>query len=382
MKILVAIDSFKESFGAKDGCDYIEEGLLKALPQCEIKKIPMADGGEGTCEVLAAAFQASQVEMKANNALKEEVNTHYYRSANGQVALIESAMICGLEMIPTQMRNPLHSTSYGLGQLIKHAAQSHVKKIIIGLGGTATNDGGVGMLHALGAKLYKNDQLLETVSVLDLEEITKIDIEEIKLLLNDIELIIASDVENPYIGEMGATLVFGKQKGASDADLEVLETQLVAFHKLIKETYNIQLNTIQGSGAAGGLGGAILLIGGAMQKGIDLVISETNLEQAIQEANLVISGEGSIDSQSANGKTISGIARMCKKHNKPFICIGGRVKEDIDALYDIGVDACFSITNESKTLAQALIDGPRCVKEVAYNVGRFIDVMLNKYRIK
>lgn len=380
MKVLVAIDSFKEAFSAVDGCKYISEGLQAGLNDAQIFQVPMADGGEGTCEVLASSCNAKKIECNAYNALREEVNTHYYINEEEQVAIIESAAICGLEMIPVEKRNPLISTSYGLGQLILDAIHRGAKKIIIGLGGSATNDAGVGMLHAMGAKFYQNEEELNIVEVMDLQHITKIDIDDIDVLLKDVELVIASDVENPFVGPMGATRIFGSQKGASEEDIEVLEKQLVAFCELVLHTFGIDLNGIKGSGAAGGLGGALLLIHGDMQKGIDLVIKETKLEEYIKQSDVVISGEGSIDAQSANGKTISGIAKLCKKHNTLFICIGGRVIDDLTPLYELGVDAVFSIAQAPKSLPQALIDAPRCVEEVAYNIARLLEVM--PYKMK
>lgn len=372
-KIVVAPDSFKESMSSMEACYEISQGLISGFKRpIEIITIPMADGGEGTCEVLMKAKKAKRIECEAQDAYQNKIKTYYGYNEETKIAIIETALICGLESVPVDRRNPINASSYGVGEVINNAVLKGAKKIIIGLGGSATNDGGLGMLTSLGAKFYNNQKEEIAVTLKNINEIHKMDITNIERKLNGIELIVASDVENVYIGNNGATYTFGRQKGATVNQIEFLEKCLVHIHNIVENQFRINLSKVPKTGAAGGMAGALYLIGAELVSGIDLVLKETVFIYEIQTADLIITGEGSIDSQTIHGKTISGIAKIAKQYNIPVIALGGRVTSDIDELYNIGVSSVFSITNEAKSLDKALNDGKYCLRETAKNLAKLL----------
>lgn len=373
-KIVVAPDSFKESMSSIEACYEISQGLISGFNRTiEILSIPISDGGEGIYEVLMKANNAGKIECEAHNAYQERITTYYGYSETKKTAIIESALICGLESVPLDKRNPIYSSSYGVGEVIREAAVKGAKRIIIGLGGSATNDGGLGMLASLGTVFYNDQNEKISVSLENISQLHKMDISETKNLLKEIEIIVASDVENVYIGKEGATYTFGKQKGATDTQLEYLENCLVYINSIVKNQFKINLARIPKTGAAGGIAGALYLIGAKLISGIELVLKETDFTHKIQGADLIITGEGSVDHQTLNGKTISGIANIAKQYGIPVIALGGRVAPDIHGLYDIGVTSVFSITNEAKNLEKALADGKRSLKETSINLARLLN---------
>lgn len=286
---------------------------------------------------------------------------------------MEVATTCGIDLISREQRNPTKGLSVGLGQMMKDAIHRGAKKIIIGLGGSGTNDGGYGMLCALGAQFYDKDKQLLPTEFTSIQKIERIDLSSVYQLLDRCEIVVASDVDNVFTGEQGATYVFGKQKGANQQQLDYLEQSLIHFQNVIFRQYHIQLNRIKKTGSAGGIGGALYLLGADMMSGIDLVMQVTEFEKHIQNADYIMTGEGSIDSQTIHGKTISGIAKIASQYNIPVIAFGGRVTEEAQNLYDIGVTAMFSITNEIKTLNQALLDGQKYLQITSKNVFRLLN---------
>lgn len=370
--IVIACDSFKESMSAIEACQAIEEGILKANRNYNIKLIPMADGGEGTIDAISYVTKGEFVTTLVHGPLGNYVEAKYLVLNNNQTAFIEVAQACGLDLVPSEKRNPLKTSTYGVGEMILDAINRNVKHIYLGLGGSSTNDGGLGLLVALKAKFYDSNNN-EIKKVEELINLIKVDLVETKKLLKDCSITIMSDVDNEFIGKNGATYVFGRQKGANEQQLEILEKCLTRYNEIIKAQYNINLATIKKTGAAGGMGGAFYLLGSSMKSGIETVLEITKFEEVIKTANYIITGEGSIDFQTANGKTISGILKIADKYNVPVIAFAGRVSQDIDELYDMGLTAAFSITNEAKSLPQALKDGYVCLKECAYNVFRLID---------
>lgn len=371
MKIVIACDSFKESMSASTACNAIKEGIMRVdhTPQCIC--IPMADGGEGTTEVLSNAIHAIPYSTKANNLYGDEIDAMYGMNEEG-IAIMEVATTCGIDLVAQQQRNPTLALSFGLGQMIKDAINRGAKKIILGLGGSGTNDGGYGMLCALGAKFYDKDNQCLPMAFASIEKIERIDLSEVMQVLGNCELVGASDVENVFTGKDGATYVFGKQKGASQEQIAYLEHSLHHFQCRIQKQYQVDLRKIKKTGSAGGIGGALYLLGAELISGIELIMKMTAFEKHIQNADYIMTGEGSIDAQTINGKTISGIANMASQYNIPVIAFGGRVSKHAHNLYEIGVTAMFSITNEVKTLPQALIDGEEYLTLTSEHVFRLL----------
>lgn len=370
-KIIIAPDSFKESMTAMEACHAIEEGIIKSGNQYQIQMVPMADGGEGTIEAIAQVLPSSFVEVNVQGPLKEKIKAKYLLLPQQNSAVIEVAEACGLNKIEPQDRNPMQTSTYGVGELIKSALEHDVEKIYIGLGGSATNDGGLGLLRALGAKFYDTSGK-SIAEVKDLIYLEKMDLSECFHLLQHCQIIVLSDVDNPFVGKDGATYVFGKQKGANQQQLDALESCLQQFNKIVMKQYDMDLAKIKKTGAAGGMGGALYLLGAQMQSGIQTILELTDFATRCKDADYIVTGEGSIDHQTKNGKTISGILKIAKERDIPVIAFAGRVTNDIDALYEAGLTAAFSITNEAKTLVQALDDGYESLAETAENVFRLI----------
>ena len=371
-KIVIACDSFKESMTAQEACLAIERGIKTVDSSVDCLLIPMADGGEGTTEVLMQSLNAMICNVIVKNPFGKKICATYGMNKDG-VAVMEVAASCGIDLIPREKRDPTQALSYGLGEMLKDALFKGAKKIIIGLGGSGTNDGGYGMLCALGAKFYDCHHCLLPIEIDSISKIHEIDLSSVYKLLGNCQLIVANDVENVFTGPTGATFVFGKQKGASGEQLQYLEESLVHFQKVIQKQYDIDLAQIKKSGSAGGLGGALYLLGAQMMSGIDLILEVTQFEKHIQNADYIMTSEGSIDSQTVHGKTISGIAKIALKYSIPVIAFGGRVTEDAQNLYDIGVTALFSITNEVKTLSKALVDGKKYLEITANNIYRLLE---------
>ncbi len=372
-KIVIACDSFKESMSAMAACQAIERGLKQGFKEeIETTLIPMADGGEGTIDVLKTAIAGEYRYYQVANHMNVMTEVEYV--LKDDLAVIESAKVIGLDLIAPEQRDPTVATSLGLGLLLEEVINNGAKKIIVGLGGSGTNDGGLGMLMGMGAKVYDNQGVELTCEIASIKKIAKIDLEPAQKKVAGVEIIIANDVDNPYIGTNGATRIFGKQKGSSPQQLDYLESCLVHLNGVIKDEMDIDLGSVAKTGAAGGLGGAFYLLGSKMQKGIDLVLEMTRFEERIQGAAYVFTGEGSIDSQTINGKTISGIAKMTSAADIPLIGMAGKVDFDIDNLYEIGLTAAFSITNQPKTLEEALKQGEISLEMASKNIARILDL--------
>lgn len=371
-KIIVAPDSFKESLTAKEAAEAIKEGLSKAMDNCCFEIIPMADGGEGTSEVIVEANNGKMNEIEITGPLGDRVKGRYGYIEKDNLAVIEVAEACGLNLVPMNKRNPEITTTYGVGEIIKSALDKGVKNFIIGLGGSATNDGGFGMLQALGVsgKDINNEEI--KVGGMELMKLKTISFDNLDERIKECNIRVACDVENPLVGEFGATNIFGAQKGANKEQLENLENALTHYGNLIRESIGLDVNNINKAGAAGGLGAAFIILNAKLERGIDMVLEYTHFEEKAKDADYIFTGEGSIDGQTKFGKTISGIANIAKKHNIPLIALGGRVTDDARELYDIGVTALFSIMDSVKTLDEALKDGYESIVKVCENIGRIL----------
>ena len=374
MKIVVAPDSFKESMSAKEVCDSIEKGLLSVSREWEIVKVPMADGGEGTLEALVDATNGKIFSEKTLNPLGEEITSQFGILGGKNIAIIEMASTSGLELISPEKRNPYITTTYGTGQLMLQALEQNVEEIILGIGGSATNDGGAGMLQALGAKLLDKNGDEIGFGGYELSKLNKIDFSNLDKRLKKVKILVACDVTNPLTGENGSSYIFGKQKGATPEMIEVLDKNLLHYSEIIKRDLGFDVNNIPGAGAAGGLGAGLLTLGAILKKGIEIVIEANELDKRIQGADLVITGEGSIDGQTRFGKTPYGVVSVAKKYNIPTITLAGNVGKDIDILYDYGFDTIFSIMQGVDTLENALKNGKDNIERTAKNIGHFIKI--------
>lgn len=339
-KCVVVSDSFKGTVSSREICEIAQRVIPRHFPACEVVCIPVADGGEGTVDCFIQAMGAQRVEVTVTNALGEKSAAAYARI--GELAIIEMAAAAGLPQVGA-LRCPGTATTYGVGELIAHAAHSGCRKILLGLGGSATNDGGCGCAAALGVRFY--DAAGQSfVPVGDtLGRIARIDTAKADELLRSVEITVMCDVTNPLYGPTGAAYVFAPQKGADAEKVKSLDAGLRHFGDVIRSQLGIDVSRMPGAGAAGGMGaGCVALLGGTIQSGIDAVLDVTGFDRQLEGADLVITGEGRIDSQSADGKVVSGVARRTRAKGVPLIAIAGGIADSAGAVYDIGVSAMFS----------------------------------------
>lgn len=379
MKIVIAPDSFKESMTAQEACDSIERGIKKVFSDVEIIKVPMADGGEGTFQSLTDAARGKIIEIEVHDPLGNKKMASYGISGDGKTAFMEMAQASGLGLVPKDKRNPLYTSTYGTGELIKDALERKVDHIIIGIGGSATNDGGAGMAQALGARLLdKNGNDIE-FGALYLKDLDRIDQGNIHERIKNTKITVACDVNNPLTGPKGASYIFGPQKGATPEIVEQLDGYLKNYARIIKKDLGKDIEEVSGAGAAGGLGGGLMaFLDARLEKGINIVIDYTKLREKLEGADLVITGEGGIDSQTRFGKTPFGVANEAKKFNIPVIALAGNVKEDSKELYDYGFDAIFPITQGAVSLDKALEEGQKNLEITAENIARLIKIYNKK----
>ena len=372
MKFILAPDSFKESMTSKEACNAMERGIKKVIKDAECIKLPMADGGEGTVEALVEATNGEFISIKVTPPIGDrKIGALYGLLGDGKRAVIEMATASGIQLVKRENRNPLIATTYGTGELILDAINRGVNHIIIGIGGSATNDGGAGMLMALGVKFLDKDGNEIKKGGAALLELEKIDISNIDKRIKDLNIEVACDVTNPLIGEKGATRVFGLQKGATPEMVETLEKALTNYARVIKKDLGIDVANVEGAGAAGGLGAALLaFLGGELKRGIELVIKHTGLEDVVKNAEFVFTGEGAIDSQTIYGKTPMGVATVAKKSNVPVIAFAGKVDDGSENLYDVGINAIFSIMRGVSDLDRALLEGKKNLEKTVENVVR------------
>lgn len=371
MKILIAPDSFKENLSAKEVAQAIERGIKRVDENIQTSIVPMADGGEGTVESLVEATDGQIINVKVKDPLMRDIDSYYGVLGDRKTAVIEMAAASGLALLEKDERNPMDTTSFGTGQLIKYAIEEGYKDIIIGIGGSATNDGGAGMLMALGAKLLDANGEDIGLGAKGLGKLKSIDLYNFHEDIKDCNFVVACDVDNPLVGKRGASYVFGPQKGADEHMVKILDANLENFGKVVEDTLGISLLQYPGAGAAGGMGAALLaFLDAELERGIDIVIEATQLERKIMDSNLVITGEGKIDGQTQFGKTPYGIATLAKKYNKPVIAIAGGIGEDASVLYEKGIDSIFSIVNKPMTLEEAMVHGESLLEDTAERIIR------------
>ena len=376
MKFVIAPDSFKESMTAKAAAVAIQAGLQKIFPDAEYELVPMADGGEGTVQSLVDATEGEIITADVQSPLNETVSAFYGVLGDGQTAVIEMSAASGIQFVTTETKNPLITTTYGTGQLIKDALDRGMRRFIIGLGGSATNDGGAGMAEALGVRfLDENGQQIARGGAA-LATLHEIDMSNLDPRVAESEFLLASDVTNPLVGETGASAVFGPQKGATPAMVAELDAALTNYSVVIKSQLGIDLANTPGAGAAGGLGAGMLAFTQAkMQSGISLVVEATDLVAKAANVDVAFVGEGAIDFQTQYGKTPMGAAQAIKQAspNAKVIGLAGYVGDGIEALYDLGIDAVFSIVPGAVDLATAMKTGEANLTRTAENIARLLN---------
>ena len=370
-KVVIAPDSFKESLSALGVADAIEWGFRQIYPQAHYVKLPMADGGEGTVESMVAATGGEIVQVTVTGPLGEPVEAFYGLSGDRQCAFIEMAAASGLMLTPAARRNPLLATSYGTGELIRHALDQGIRHLILGIGGSATVDGGVGMVQALGGRFYRPDGKALPWGGGELATLSGVDLGTLDARLRQCRIEVACDVDNPLVGPRGAAAVFGPQKGATAAMVAQLEQGLTQYAEVIRQSTGRDVRHVAGGGAAGGMGIACqVFLGATLKPGIEIVMAALGLEQALTEADLLVTGEGRIDSQTLGGKALSGVARLARARGLPVIALAGVVEEGAEALHAQGIDAMFSILPRLSALEIALSQGELNLQRSAANVAR------------
>ncbi len=369
MKIIIAPDSYKESLTAMDVAIAIEKGFKQVLPDAHYVKLPMADGGEGTVQSMVDATGGTIIEHTVTGPLGQRVDGFFGLLGEGKTAVIEMAAASGLHLVTPDQRNPLITTTFGTGELIKAALDHGVKHIIVGIGGSATNDGGIGMAQALGIKLLDAHGNALGYGGGELAKLATIDCSQLDPRLAQVRLEVACDVDNPLCGPKGASAVFGPQKGATPEMVTILDENLAHYATVIKQQLGVDVRDMAGAGAAGGMGAALLgLLNAELRLGIEIVMDAVRLDEIVADADLVITGEGRIDSQTIHGKTPIGVARTAKKHSLPVIGIAGSLSADCGVVHEHGLDAVFAVVNRSVDLPTALAEAAENVELTARNV--------------
>ncbi|MFO7983951.1 MAG: glycerate kinase [Desulfuromonadales bacterium] len=369
MKIVIATDSFKESLSALQASEQIEAGFREIFPDADYLKFPVADGGEGTVEAMVAATAGRIVEATVTGPLDEKTSAFYGVTGDDGTAVIEMAAASGLALVPPAKRNPLQTTSYGTGELIRFALDAGLGNLIIGIGGSATNDGGAGMLQALGVKLLDREGRDLGFGGGELGRLDRIDSGGLDPRLRDCRIQVACDVDNPLTGPDGASRVYAPQKGGTPEMVEILEHNLAHYARLIARDLQEEIAAVPGSGAAGGMGAALLaFLDAELRPGIEIVSEELGLENAVAGADLVITGEGCIDRQTIAGKTPAGVARIARRHGVPVIALAGSLSPDAHGVHHYGIDAVFSILSRPCSLEDALAEAGKNLRTTARNV--------------
>ena len=371
MKIVIVAQGYKGNLSALQVCRAIENGVKRAVPDAMTAIVPMADGGEGTMEALVAAMGGEIIPAEITGPLGKRVTARWGLLSDKVTGVIEMAAASGLDMVPPQELNPLLTTTYGTGELILDAMEKGCRKLIIGIGGSATNDGGVGMAQALGVRLLDGKGAPLTFGGAALADLEHIDITAIDPRLADCDIVVASDVTNPLCGPQGASAVYGPQKGATEEMVARLDAALAHYAGVLKKDLGINIRDVPGAGAAGGLGaGLIAFLKAELLPGIDIVIQATGLAQHLKGAALVFTGEGRLDNQTARGKVPVGVARKAKTLGLPVVAIVGEIGDGYQEVYDQGIDAVFSIAPGPISLDRCLAEAEELTSDIAERATR------------
>ena len=367
---VLAPDSFKESMTAEQACQAMQRGIEKVCPDAICISVPMADGGEGTVDALISALNGQKILCEVTGPLPaQKVKTYFGLLNEGKTAVIEMAKANGIHLIEPAQRNPLLTTTLGTGEMIKAALDLGVSKIIIGLGGSVNNDAGAGMAQALGVKFLDDNNIQVAVGGGQLDQIRIIDTASLDKRLKKVEIMIASDVNNPLCGVNGASYIFGPQKGATPQMVQQLDQNLSHFAEVVESALKLSKQNIPGAGAAGGLGfGLMAFAGASIHSGVEIVIEQTQLAEKIAQAEYVFTGEGKIDFQTKFGKTPFGVAQVAKRLNKPVIAFSGLVGDGIDELYDLGFSQIIGINPLNFDLEDAMQNAERHLEDAVVEV--------------
>ena len=355
MKVVVAIDSLKGSLSSLEAGEAIKSGVLKAMPDAEVYVRPLADGGEGTVEALALGMGGELKTVEVTGPLGEKVNCLYGILEESKTAIVEMSGAAGITLVPDELKNPLHTTTYGVGEVIKDAIANGCRHFIVGIGGSATNDGGIGMLQALGYGMLDKDGNQVPFGAKGIKEVVTITDDQVIPELKDCSFRIACDVTNPLCGERGCSAVYGPQKGATPEMIKDMDAWLSDYAKIVSAKYKSADAEYPGTGAAGGMGFAFLAYTNAvLESGIKIILEETKLEDYVKDADIVITGEGRLDGQTAFGKAPIGVAKIAKKFDKTVLAFAGAVTKDAVVCNEHGIDAFFPILRRIQTLQEAM----------------------------
>lgn len=355
MKVVAAIDSLKGSLTSLEAGKAIQNGVLRAMPDADVCVRPLADGGEGTVEALALGMGGRMEKVVVTGPLGRPVECAYGILEESGTAIVEMSGAAGITLVPDQERNPMNTTTYGVGEVIKDAIGKGCRRFIVGIGGSATNDGGIGMLQALGYGMLNANRNQVAFGAKGLEELAEITNTHVLPELRDCTFRIACDVTNPLCSDCGASAIYGPQKGATPTMILQMDKWLDDYAKLAAKNFPKANQNQAGTGAAGGLGFAFLTFTNAvLESGIKIVLEETRLEDYVKDADLVITGEGRLDSQTVMGKAPTGVANIAKKYGKPVLAFAGCVAEDARACNAGGIDAYFPILRRVVTLQEAM----------------------------
>ncbi|MDF1575010.1 MAG: glycerate kinase [Bacteroidales bacterium] len=377
MNILIAPDSFKDSLSAMEVAVALGRGIQKILPDASCVLLPMADGGEGTVEALIDATKGRRVELKVMDPLMREIGSFYGITGDGKTAVIEMAAASGIELLKAGERNPWVTSTYGTGQLIGDALDHGVKKILLGIGGSATNDGGAGMAQALGVRFRGKSGLLDVQGGGVLGEVVRIGMEGLDPRLAEVEIVAACDVDNPLTGPRGASFTYGPQKGAHEEMAGKLDRNLFHLAELVRNQLGKEVDQLPGAGAAGGLGaGLMAFLGARLVGGFDMIAALVGLEEKIREADLVITGEGKMDAQTPYGKTPFGVAQIARKAGLPVIGVAGTLDEGASVLYEMGFDLLMPIQEKPGDLEASLKNGEQLLERCGERMARLLRMQI------
>ena len=374
MKFVLAPDKYKGSLTGNEFCEAVESGIKKVFPQATVVKKPLADGGDGTLEVIRDYLKANTVNIIVKDPLFRDVKTGYLLSGDGKTAFVEMSEASGYKLLDKAEMNCMHTTSLGTGQIILDAMEKGAEHIVLGIGGSATNDGGMGMATALGYKfLNKEGKELEPVGR-NLIHIHEIDRANAHPQIGKTKIQVACDVTNPLFGVEGAAKIYGLQKGASAEEVEFLDRGLESFAKVLYATFGVDAQKIPGAGAAGGMGaGAVVFLNAELTSGVDLVMEMANFDEVLYDADWVITGEGQLDGQTLSGKTINGVVKAAKARGIPVAALCGSVNVSIEAVQQMGLDYAVSILNQIGSLDEAKRKSYKNLELASYNFANLLN---------
>jgi len=373
MKFVIAPDKFKGSLTGFEFCTAVEKGLVKVFPQAEIIHLPLADGGDGTLEIAQHHLKGTKIEILVNDPFFRKIKASYVFSKDTEIAYIEMAEASGLKRIAENEKNVMRATSFGTGELILHAIEKGAKHILLGIGGSATNDCGMGMAAALGYSfLDANGQKLKPIGA-NLTQVETIDVSNVQEKLKNIKFSIACDVQNPLYGNEGAAFVYAEQKGASIENILQLDRGLQHFANILQQQFGVDCQQINGAGAAGGVGaGSIVFLNGNLVSGIELIKNISNFNEVIQDADWLITGEGKLDEQTFYGKTIQGVINSAKQNNIPVAAFCGAISLNIEQQQKMGLTYCTSILKTISSLQEAINYSEENLIHSVYNFANLI----------